>query len=158
MTQDNQLQGNDVLFQMVKKGRAENAPDPSFTETLGPTETFKLERDNNLPMQFKGKLLGTNVTDPDEARGTFVSIYVTQSGKIITHVYQWQRIDPWEEEGEAPIKRSRSAAAVHVQGPEALAWLIQDGGGNLGSASRQAWEAACSNYPALHGQDVEVID
>jgi hypothetical protein len=158
MTTDKQIQGNDVLQQMVKKGRAENAPDPSFSETLGPTETFKLERDSNLPMQFKGKLLGSNVVVPEDARGTFVSIYVTQRGKIITHVYQWQRVDPWEGEGEAPLKRSRNSAAVHVNGPDALAWLIQDGGGNLGSASRQAWEAACANYPALHGQDVEIID
>jgi len=157
MSQDKQIQGNDTLQQMVKTGRASQPVDESYTDSI-PLETYTLERDTSVPMQFRGRLIGSYEPDEDLHVGTRVMVYVTQKGKFITHIYQWQRKDNHPGEGPAPIKRSRSAAGVHVTGQEALSWLIQDGGGNLGSASRTAWEMACQNWPPLQGRAVEIIE
>ena len=162
MTQDRKIQGNDVLQRMVKEGRDTSPPDATFTSHVA-LQTFKVERDSNLPLQFEGYLIGQNEIDDEAGRGTRVSVYVTRRGKIITHVYQWQRQDvaAWVNagnEGTPPIKRSRNDAEAHTEGPSALQWLIQDGGSSLGAASREAWEMACSTWPPLQGQEVELID
>ena len=162
MTQDRKIQGNNALQQMVKQGREKTSPDTAFTSHI-PLQTFTVERDGNLPLQFEGYIIGQNTIEEVEARGTRVSIYVTKRGKIITHVYQWQRQDPamWANsgnDGNPPIKRSRNAAAAHEETQAALAWLIQDGGDSLGSASREAWEIACESWPPLQGQAVEIVD
>jgi hypothetical protein len=162
MTQDRKIQGNDELQRMVKQGREKTPPDTSFASHI-PLQQFKVEREGSLPLQFEGYVIGQNLIEEVESRGTRVSIYVTKRGKIITHVYQWQRQDPviWANagnEGDPPIKRSRNAAAAHTESKAALAWLIEDGGRSLGSASREAWEMACESWPPLQGQAVEVVD
>ena len=73
-----------------------------------------------------------------------------KSGKIITAVFQWQRDESRD--------RSRRAAAVHTTADDALAWLIQDGGGHLGRYSREAWEMACKRWAPFQGLEVEVIE
>lgn len=115
--------------------------------------TFRVERDNQLPLQFEGKLIGSSQTDLTAPRGTEVCVYVTRRGKYITHVFQWQRREDVEV-----MMRTRNSAAVHEEADQALEWLIQDGKGILGSSSRLAWEQACQSWPALHGLDVELVE
>jgi hypothetical protein len=139
MTSSN-IQGNDSVRSTL------NRVETSY-------ETFRVERDGQLPLQFEGVLLGSSRTDLTAPRGTEVCIYVTRRGKYITHVFQWQRKDDSED-----MKRTRNTAAVHEQADQALEWLITDGNGVLGSSSRIAWEEACQTWPALHGLDVECVE
>lgn len=157
MPQDKQIQGNDTLQQMVKTGRTEQPVDASFSDSL-PLETYTLQRDSSVPVQFRGRLIGAYEPNEDGQVGTKVMIFVTQKGKFITHIFQWQRKDHHQGEGPAPIKRSRKTVGVHVTGQEALDWLIQDGGGTLGGASLKAWDMACEQWPPLQGRAVEIID
>ena len=132
------IKGNSSMLEMVR-----GAKDHSSAY-----ETYTLERDDDLPLQFIGQLIGENEINDKVLNGTRVSVYVTKSGKIVTAAHQWQR-----EKG-----RERHAAAAHQMPQAALSWLRADGGGYLGRASRDAWEAACALHPALQGHDVEIID
>jgi len=141
------LQGNDSLLRMHKpEGLKRTAKELAD----GEVREFTIERDDNRPLRFKGHLVGFNESDPDTPRGTAVAIFVTRRGKIITSVRQWQK--------DAKRERQRYDAAAHETADEALAWLIQDGGGHLGRASRDAWERACATWTPLQGHEVEVIE
>jgi hypothetical protein len=154
-----QIKGNDVLYRLYREGKLSQPP-PEFTADNGQTDLtekfnlalqgYKVERDDNLPLQFTGYLVGWNDVDLSVPRGTRVTIFVTRSNKIVTAVHQWQR-------GEKK-HRQRHAAGVHESPESALEWLIEDGQGRLGRSSREAWEAACQVWPSLRGRDVEVID
>jgi hypothetical protein len=156
-----QIQGNSVVLDALRKAQAEiPATMPPNVAASGSGEgnkldlalrEFTLEREDNRPLRFHGYLVGWNEIDiQEQPRGTQVQIFVTRSDKIITRVYQWQR-----KEG---LAREKHKAGVHMSPEEALDWLIADGGGKLGRASREAWETACSIWPSLKGYDVEVID
>lgn len=151
------LRGNDVLFRLYKAGRLSEPP-PSFPADGGETDLadqfdmglreFHVERDDNRPLQFKGYLVGWNEIDLSVPRGTRVCVFVTRRGKIITAVHQWQR----------PERRRRNAAAVHDTAEEAVRWLVEDGNGRLGRASREAWDLACQVWPSLRGHEAEVVE
>ena len=117
------------------------------------TENYRVERDGNLDLVFTGEKIGEGSYGTggehsgDWTRGTDVQIYLTEGGSIVTDVTQWSR---WQ--GESSVHR----AAVHSTGGEALAWLIADCHGDLGPASKEAWEEACKNA-ALADQDVEEV-
>lgn len=155
-----QIQGSSVVSDAWRKAKAEklllppNVPAERYTgaaEIDVALREFKVERDDNRPLQFQGYLIGWNEVDFSTVpRGTQVSIYVTKGNKIVTAVHQWQR-------GEKD-ERQRYKAGAHQTPETALEWLIEDGGGKLGRASREAWEAACSLWPSLQGHEVEVID
>lgn len=132
--------GNDSVLQLLDRP-------PSSAPTL---EKYLVDRDDDRPLSFEGYFLGKNEIDPEDRLGTLVKIYITKSHKIITSVYQWQRSSSQE--------RQRHRAAAHTNVEDALTWLKTDGGGKLGKASREAWEAACQTWPEFRGQDVEHID
>lgn len=158
MTTDTKIQGNDSLQQMVSQSR--DQPEEGAVSSSIPLSTIILDRDNNLSLQFEGRLIGQNSVYEGSlaSRGTWVSIYITKGGKIVTHVHQWQGGSEPGELGYGGRNRSRDVAGVHVDPQQALAWLIRDGGGILGSASREAWTKACRNWPPFKGHDVEIID
>ena len=153
------IKGNDVLLRLWESGKIKSPP-PSFpTDGDGDLnkqfdmalQEFKVERDDNLPLVFRGYLIGWNEVDISTVpRGTQVTIYVTRSHRIVTAVHQWQR--------GGPKDKHRYAAGVHDEAEEALQWLIHDGGRKLGRSSREAWEIACQVWPSLKGREVEVID
>lgn len=134
-----QIKGNSSMLEVARGSR--ELPKSAF-------ETVILERDNDLPLKFNGRLIGCNHPDEEANTGTLVEIFVTKSGKLVTSVWQWQDAK----------NRERHAAAAHQTPDQALEWLKQDGGGYLGKASRAAWEEACENHLPLQGHDVEVID
>lgn len=153
-----QIKGNDVLYRLYREGKLGRPPE--YKADNGETDLvekfnmalqeYTLDRDDNLPLRFRGYLVGWNDVDLSVARGTRVTVYVTKSNKIVTAVHQWQR-------GEKK-QRQRHAAGVHTTAQEALDWLVEDGAGRLGRSSREAWELACQVWPSLKGHDVEVID
>jgi hypothetical protein len=112
-------------------------------------EEFVVERDEQLSLNFVGRLVGTNVIDKELPRGTWVRIFVTRAGSLVTSVHQWQR-------GRG-APRERHVAAVHNTPGEALTWLVEDGKGRLGPASCEAWRMACEVHAALRGYAVEVV-
>ena len=139
MTQNKSYpKGNNAVQQLVEDGRE---PDglPAIT-------THTIERDDDLPMRFEGRLISKAGSSRNNSRGTEVSIFVTRRGTIITAIAQWQP------------GRDRSRAAAHVSGEEALKWLKEDSQGSLGRASLHAWRAACRDWPPLNGLDVEVVE
>ena len=154
-----QIKGNDVMYKLYREGKIPIQPEEIPADN-GETDLaqkfdralqgYKVERDDNLPLQFDGYLVGWNDVDLDVARGTRVTIYVTKSNKIVTAVHQWQRAEKKH--------RQRYAAGVHQTPESALQWLIEDSQGRLGRSSREAWELACQVWPSLQGHDVEVID
>ncbi len=113
-------------------------------------EDILVERDGQLPLRFNGRLIGANVVDEDVPRGTLVRVFVTRAAKIVTSVRQWQR-------GRG-APRERNTAAVHETPELALAWLVEDGGGRLGSASCEAWRKACTAWPTFRDHGAEEID
>ena len=135
----NIIQGNSEMLKMVRG--SSQLPDSAL-------QTITLERDDDRPLQFQGRLIGSNDPDENMKHGTRVEVFVTKSGKIVTAVYQWQHEND----------RERWAAAAHQMPDDALNWLKQDGGGHLGRASKEAWDSACANHLPLQGQDVEVVD
>jgi len=153
-----QIKGNDVLYRLYREGKA--GPPPTITADNGETDlveklalalqAYKVERTDDLALQFTGYLVGWNEVDLSVPRGTRVTVFVTRSNKIVTAVHQWQR--------SAKHERVRHAAGVHTSADQAFAWLLEDGGNRLGRASKEAWEMACQVWPALQGCDVEVID
>lgn len=147
-------QGNNTLQQLIQR---EQETDSRFASL--PIDTYVVERDDNIPMQFNGCCIGRSGADLSSPRGTEVTIYVTRRGTLITHVYQWQRTALGSLDGTpAPLSRTRNSAAAHASVQEARAWLIADGGGHFGMASKAAWDEACLLWPPMKTQGVEIID
>jgi hypothetical protein len=122
---------------------------------LGEPTGFELERDGARNLAFRGWKIGFgshgngSQFEKDWTRGTKVRIYLTTGGRLVTSVSRWSH---WQGE------RSRFASAAHATPEAALAWLVEDAGGELGVASKEAWEAACSKWSALEGAHVEQVD
>ena len=118
--------------------------------TAPPPQTFRVTRSGAKDLQFGGFLLGQANRSPHrpdlDDSGLAVSVYATVGGKYITHV---ERADMLGE--------TKSSAAVHDTPDAAYAWLVADNRGKLGPVSKLAWTEACQRWPALAGQDVEVI-
>lgn len=117
-------------------------------------DRYRVRRDGDKDLAFAGMLIGTGdygtggQAPCDHTCGTEVEIYLTESAKIVTGVRQWSQ---WQ--GEEDVHR----AAVHDHPAGAYEWLVEDCGGTLGRASKEAWEEACENCPALAGADVEEV-
>jgi hypothetical protein len=116
----------------------------------------RITRDGERDLGFTGRVVGAGTCGTggssgyacDWNRGTDVNIYLTVGGRIVTAVHQWSM---WQGE------RDSYRAAVHDTPAAALVWLVEDAGGELGPASKEAWEEACSEAPELAGQDVEEV-
>ncbi len=120
-------------------------------------KTYTVRRDGDRDLEFSGVLLGegrngsggTSGYSCDWNRGTDVSIYRTVSGRYVVSVHQWSA---WQ--GETDLHR-----AAACDGPEdVLSWLVDDCGGQLGRASKEALEAAATNDEGLAGVLTERID
>lgn len=124
-------------------------PDPMPNPQPAP-QTFRVARSGAKDLQFEGFLLGraersAHRQELDDS-GLTVSVYATVGGKYITHV-----------EREDVLGETDSRAAVHDTPEATYAWLVADNRGKLGPVSKHAWREACERWPALRGQDVEVI-
>ena len=116
----------------------------------------RVVRDGDRDLVFTGRLVGEGSHGTggnsgyrkDWTRGTDVRVYLTDKGLVVTTVHQWSR---WQGEGDL------HRAAVHGTPADALDWLVADCGGELGPASKEAWESACADAPELAGHDVEEV-
>jgi hypothetical protein len=114
---------------------------------LGEPQQYRVARDGVRDLAFRGWLLGEG--DRSFAGGpyTTVEVYLTAAGAIVTSV----------EQGTMGEGVGSARAAAHETPEAALAWLIEDAGGELGPASKEAWEAAGSAYPPIAEHAVERI-
>lgn len=109
---------------------------------------YTVTRDGDLDLTFTGRLVGsgehgsggTSGYACDWNRGTKVCLYLTAAGHVVTAVHYWSQ---WQGESESDI------AAVHAGGAEALAWLVDQDGGELGPASKEAWTQAAEAEPEV---------
>lgn len=117
-------------------------------------EDHRAKRDGDRDLAFSGWLLGkaehgSGGTGPKEwTRGTEVWVYLTTGRRIVTAVRQWKR-------GQEDHNSYRAAA--HETPGDALLWLKNDAGGELGFSSKNAWEEACRAWQGLEGEDVERV-
>lgn len=123
-----------------------------------PQADIRVRRDGDRDLSFSGWRLGEGSLGSggssgypgDWTRGTDVTIYLTIGGSLLAHVHQWSRY-----QGESDIHRVLGPVA----NPADLLWLlIEDAGGDLGRASKEAWEEACHTYPPLAEMETERID
>lgn len=115
-------------------------------------EELRVPRDGDRDLAFSGRRLAEETrTSRDETRGTTVAIYVTVGGNLVTAVQQWE-----SKKGRRQVAAAR--AAVHDLPDQALDWLKQDAGGELGPASKGAWESACRAWPELSALEVERVE
>lgn len=111
----------------------------------------ELPRSSDLPLRFKGRLIGASRPYLTDTPGTNVTVWVTEGRRYITHVHQY-RI-------EAGVFSNIYRAGVHERGPDALNWLKEDScKGVLGSASLQAWTMACRHDPPLTDLNFEYVE
>lgn len=120
-------------------------------------QSYRILRDGALDLEFRGWLLGEGQQGRGEirenpcdwSRGTEVTVYLTTGRRIVAAVRQWTR---WENE------RTTYRATCHATPAKALAWLIEDAGGQLGCASKAAWVEACRTWEGLAAEETVRID
>lgn len=129
----------------------------STRQQLGPVQAYRVQRDGDLDLLVNGWLLGEGEHGTggssgfrrDWTRGVKVRIWLTLYGELVAGAHRWSR---WQGEHD------RYSAARHESAEDALDWLREDASdGELGPASKEAWEAACDAWNGLAGQDVEVV-
>ena len=118
-----------------------------MTRPTGDAQQHRVARDGDRDMVFHGWLLGEGDRSFPDGPYTTVEIYLTGAGAIVTSV----------EQGTMGEGVGSARAAAHETPETALAWLIEDAGGTLGPASKEAWEAAGSAYPPIAEHAVEQI-
>jgi len=119
-----------------------------MTRPAEDAKQYRVARDGARDLTFRGWLLG----EGDRSMGatgpyTTVEIYLTEAGAIVASV----------EQGTMGEGVGSARAAAHDTPEAALAWLIEDAGGELGPASKEAWEAAGEKYPPIAEHAVETI-
>lgn len=148
---------------------------------LGESQLHRIPRSWTRDLQFSGQLIGQarRASRPERGeRGVAVSIYVTLSGRYVTHVERQglvtQRPSPCNMPERLPLRalgtadvvgadeveleRADSRAAAHVTPEEAYSWLTTDNGGKLGMLGKIAWVDACRHWPPLLDHETEIVD
>lgn len=118
---------------------------PELKTKLGPPESIPILIDNGLDGRANAWLLGTGEIG-SKKRGTRVKIWITPGGTLLTNVTTWQSAT-----FEGDFDSSSSHGQWHETPQAALDWLIRDGGGKLGTASKEAWKHACTTFEPMLG-------
>jgi hypothetical protein len=76
-------------------------------------------------------------------RGTAVEIWLDRKGRLLTVRRSWTQTPQGRED--------ECFSRFHATPRQALEWLVTDGKGKLGPASKAAWVAACSAFSPMAG-------
>jgi hypothetical protein len=87
--------------------------------------------------------------DPKARRYTEVKIWLTPGGTLITNCTKGTT--------DGPIHTDSGTGCAHQTPAAALQWLLDDGKGKLGPASKAAWVAACRAVPPMADFEFERI-
>lgn len=130
--------------------------DPQLVAHLGQPQTRIVVRSDGRDLEVVGweigvGRIGVGSADPSTwQRGTDVEIFLTAKGRLITTRNSWTR---------TPQGRSDSQTSQFHETPAAaLQWLVDDGKGKLGPASKAAWVQACRTFAPMAGLEFERID
>ena len=126
---------------------AEDIVQDADIRVIDDPQQHRVARDGDRDLAFRGWLLGEGDRSIPGGRYTTVEIYLTEAGAIVTSV----------EQGTLGEGVGSARAAAHDTPEAALAWLIDDASGELGPASKEAWEAAGETYPPIAEHAVETI-
>ena len=128
-----------------------------LTTTLGPPEPRNFAKDGALDIAVVGAwTIGFGQTVAKSApqssqRGTDVEILLTAGGRLVTTRNSWTRtVDGSSEESQR--------SDVHETPDAAYRWLINDGNGKLGPASKAAWVQACRAFGPMAGLEFERVE
>lgn len=158
----------------------------SSTTSLGTAEEHRLLRDGDRDVVFRGWKLGQGyvvggkfdgaIADGTYERETEVTLYLTEGRNFIIHEKRLRsfgdmrndavRIIPVRGDEKVMIHKTDVAnggprvltrTEAEVSPGERLLLALSEGG-SLGTASRDAWNEACKNYPPLRVLETERID
>ncbi len=87
--------------------------------------------------------------DPKARRYTEVKIWLTPGGTLITTKTVGTT--------DGPVHTDSSTGSPHATPAAAYQWLLDDGKGKLGPASKQAWVTACRAVPPMAEFEYERI-
>ncbi len=124
-----------------------------LTKTLGPPKEFLLSVQGGRDIYAPGWLVGHgHVESPrtgDTVRTLDVEIRLTPEGNfVVTRISR----------SSGPERNSAgSTGAVRSTPALAYEWLLEDGNGKLGPASKAAWVQACRTVPPMNGLEYERI-
>ena len=138
-----------------------------LSQKLGPPQPHVVPIDGVRDISTKGWIVGRgqmtapprlkpgqSVTgfssDVELQRGTDVEVYLTAKGTLITTRRSWTRTGGGEEVSQT--------GQAHETPDSAYQWLLNDGKGKLGPASKQAWSEACRNVPPMAELEFEHVD
>lgn len=117
--------------------------------TIGPPESVLITRQGDRDIRVDAWTIGRGrTTAPMDAsraeRGIDVDIRLTVTGHVVTTRRAWT---------STPDGGSHDSQTGQVHSTPHLAyeWLLKDGKGKLGPASKQAWVQACKNVPPISG-------
>ena len=127
-----------------------------LTARLGPAEPCLVTRQGYLDIHVQAWLIGCGETRADTGtgevqRGTTVEIRLTVGGNLVTTRCAWTRTADGSSEDS-------QTGQVHSTPHLAYEWLIKDGKGKLGPASKDAWVQACRNVPTMSGLEYERVE
>ncbi len=117
---------------------------PELVQSLGEPQTVVVGVEGRLDRRALAWPLGVGVVATGGAsskRETTVEIWLLPTGVLLTNVAVRQTHDGGSE--------LLSHGQFHETPQGALDWLINDGKGKLGSASKQAWLQACSRFAPM---------
>jgi len=118
-----------------------------LTQRYGPPREFLATIVGNRDIYATAWIVAehTITATGDAARGTTVTIRLTPGGSLVTTRLTFR---PGSEE---------QTGAAHATPAGALDWLLADGKGKLGPASKEAWKQACQNVPPMAEFAVERV-
>jgi hypothetical protein len=126
-----------------------------LTQKLGPPESFLLAISaGGLDIRAVGWKVGfgsieAGGTARDMKRGTDVTIRLMVGGQLLTSRCSWTKGPTSSEESQTGRVNSTPQAAWE--------WLLEDGGGKLGRASKDAWVKACRTVPPMADLEFEQV-
>jgi hypothetical protein len=126
-----------------------------LTEQLGPAERHLLAVSSGRDVYTDGWTIGLGQIaggGQNSSRGTDVEIVLTAGGNLVTTRRSWTRSPDGNESGAS------ATGAVHQTPASAYRWLINDGKGKLGPASKAAWLQACRTLPLMAGLEFEHVE
>lgn len=126
--------------------------------SLGPPQPYEVSRDGGLDIVVAGgwtialAQIGSGGGDPSTSpKGTDVEIILTEKGRLIPTRRTWSRTP----DGFSIVEQRSGIFATFQQ---IYDFLVEDGKGRLGPASKAAWVQACRNVPGFADLQFERVD
>ena len=127
-----------------------------LTAALGPPQSCLITRQGDRDIYINAWVVGFGrTTVPADSskveKGIDVTIRLTAGGALVTTRCAWTRTPDGESQ-------ESQTGQVHTAPDLAYQWLVKDGKGKLGPASKEAWIQACLTVPPMNGLEFERVE